>query len=797
MKRICAFITAVLMLGTAVSCRKESESRAGTAESFTAEQLGDVAYKKSAIEIPSDMKMIYCLEPYNNSSNYLILGSGAQTPAFWTVDSAFTDFKAVDIPEFDIGVQYDIDVLEDGTIVGFLNDVSYGDLPEPDLEAPDYNPAEYEASAEYSYRIKTYSIDGKLLTETDITGFGEDPDGSTQITGIASDGEIIVVLLNGAYQVFGMDGRYIGELSAGDGWAADEIGRDSSGSLICAVTNEEDKMQLRKINTEGKAEESSVTYDFPESIYCEMLPGTGDYSLYIMTFTTIYGVRSSDSSIEPLFSINKAGAVVQNLNGFARAADGEFVLPIVNYSDFSVKMRKYTPCDPSELENLPVITFGIPYAANSWQDKISDYNENIGDYQVEVKFYQEQEEIDEAALSGNLPDVLFMSSADGSFGELNLADKDVLCDLYEFIDNDDTMSRENFIPQILENAEDMFEGHLYTVPRAFYLDIPYAAKTKFVGDIGEWNFDSYLELLENLPEGMGLTEYYKEDIPDTKHNRLRNFYFDNWVDFENAECDFASESFIRFLEYCNKAPMVDVGEDFVYSTPDEKDQREETAKLYRRYIDDLALFYTGGIGTYSNYLIMKEGEFGGEPVKILGTPGLDGSTGVTINGHDYFAINKTSEHKELAWDLVRYFISDEYYGDDINDYSGFPVTYSGLEMMKQNEMKPQNNKGIVGLEDDSYTGYFYFAGYNEDGTDNILLLGGVTEEIADEVDALIAGAEIVKGRSRGNVSFEVMNEFYNMGYEEIDRYFYGECTAEQCADAMQNRLSIFLSEKFG
>ncbi|MBO5383113.1 MAG: hypothetical protein J6A30_02320, partial [Ruminococcus sp.] len=94
-------------------------------------------------------------------------------------------------------------------------------------------------------------------------------------------------------------------------------------------------------------------------------------------------------------------------------------------------------------------------------------------------------------------------------------------------------------------------------------------------------------------------------------------------------------------------------------------------------------------------------------------------------------------------------------------------------------------------------GYFYFAGYNEDGTDNILLLGGVTEEIADEVDALIAGAEIVKGSSRGNVSFEVMNEFYNMGYEEIDRYFYGECTAEQCADAMQNRLSIFLSEKFG
>lgn len=797
MKRICAFITAVLMLGTAVSCEKESESRAETAESFTAEQLGDVAYKKSAIDLPAEMMMIYCLEPYNSSNNYLILGTGAKTPAFWTVDSAFTNFKALDIPEFDIGAQYDIDVLEDGTIVEFLNDVSYGDLPEPDLESSDYNPAEYEAAAEYSYKIKTYSIDGKLLTETDIMGFDEAPDNSAQITAITSDGEMVVVLLNGAYQVFSMDGRYIGELTVGEGWTVDEIGRDNSGNIICAVTNEEDKMQLRKINAEGKAEDSSVTYDFSESVYCEMLPGTGDYSLYIMSFTTIYGVRSNDSSIEPLFSVNKAGAVVQNLNGFARAADGEFVLPIVNYSDFSVKMRKYTPCDPSELENLPVITFGIPYADNSWQEKINDYNENIEDYQVETKFYEDQEEIDEDALSGNLPDVLLMSSAGGSFGELNLADKEALCDLYEFIDNDEAMSRENFIPQILENAENMFDGRLYTIPRTFYLDIPYAAKTKFVGDIEEWNFDTYLELLENMPEGMGLTEYYKEDMPDTKYNRLGNFYFDNWVDFENAECDFASDSFIRFLEYCNKAPMVDVGEDYVYTPPTEKEQREETVKLYRRYIDDLALFYTGGIGAYSNYLIMKEGEFGGEPVRILGTPELDGSTGVTIDGHDYLAINKTSENKELAWDMVRYFISDEYYRDKTNNYSGFPVTYSGLEMLKQNEMQPQNNKGVVGLEDDSYTGYYYFAGYNEDGTDNVMLLGVVTEEIADEVDALIASAEFAEGSSRGNVSFEVMNEFYNIGYEEIDRYFYGECTAEQCAEAMQSRLSIYLSENFG
>lgn len=797
MKRICAFITAVLMLGTAVSCGKKSESRAETPESFTAEQLGDVAYKKSAIDLPAEMMMIYCLEPYNSSNNYLILGTGAKTPAFWTVDSAFTNFKALDIPEFDIGAQYDIDVLEDGTIVEFLNDVSYGDLPEPDLESSDYNPAEYEAAAEYSYKIKTYSIDGNLLTETDIMGFDEAPDNSAQITAITSDGEMVVVLLNGAYQVFSMDGRYIGELTAGDGWTVDEIGRDNSGNIICAVTNEEDKMQLRKINAEGKAEDSSVTYDFSESVYCEMLPGTGDYSLYIMSFTTIYGVRSNDSSIEPLFSVNKAGAVVQNLNGFARAADGEFVLPIVNYSDFSVKMRKYTPCDPSELENLPVITFGIPYANNSWQEKINDYNENIEDYQVETKFYEDQEEIDEDALSGNLPDVLLMSSAGGSFGELNLADKEALCDLYEFIDNDEAMSRENFIPQILENAENMFDGHLYTIPRTFYLDIPYAAKTKFVGDIEEWNFDTYLELLENMPEGMGLTEYYKEDMPDTKYNRLGNFYFDNWVDFENAECDFASDSFIRFLEYCNKAPMVDVGEDYVYTPPTEKEQREETVKLYRRYIDDLALFYTGGIGAYSNYLIMKEGEFGGEPVRILGTPELDGSTGVTIDGHDYLAINKTSENKELAWDMVRYFISDEYYRDKTNNYSGFPVTYSGLEMLKQNEMQPQNNKGVVGLEDDSYTGYYYFAGYNEDGTDNVMLLGVVTEEIADEVDALIASAEFAEGSSRGNVSFEVMNEFYNIGYEEIDRYFYGECTAEQCAEAMQSRLSIYLSENFG
>ncbi|MDE6092458.1 MAG: hypothetical protein K2G14_05110, partial [Ruminococcus sp.] len=186
------------------------------------------------------------------------------------------------------------------------------------------------------------------------------------------------------------------------------------------------------------------------------------------------------------------------------------------------------------------------------------------------------------------------------------------------------------------------------------------------------------------------------------------------------------------------------------------------------------------------YLWLTKGEFGGEPIRILGNIGND-NTPVTVDfvGENGYSITTTSDKKDLAWSFLSGMISDEYYKNykSGNGFFGFPVTKSGLEIKAEYDKRPQDNKYVEGFED--YTGYMYPYG---DG-DNYSKLGYVDEDIISAVNGLIEKAVPEKS------GMYPAQDFYDIAYEEFDRFFYGETTAQQCAENMQSRLSIYLSEK--
>lgn len=168
MKKILAFISALTVCTSCFSCagknkdkNTNSSSVSGEktpdAKGLSAEKLTDVTYKKQTLDIPTDIKTIYNAKVFNGGNSYLILGSGEKTPQFWITDRDFSEFREVDFKDFDIGINYNITVLDDGTVVSFVNSVDYGDLPAPDPSSPDYDPEVYDAAAEYSFRIYTYS----------------------------------------------------------------------------------------------------------------------------------------------------------------------------------------------------------------------------------------------------------------------------------------------------------------------------------------------------------------------------------------------------------------------------------------------------------------------------------------------------------------------------------------------------------------------------------------------------------------------------------------------------------------
>lgn len=797
MKKI-ILVTTILLCAVSCSTQKntsKTENIPDSPKSYTAEKLTDIAYKKESVRLPDGLNQIYCFNSYNSGNDYFILGAGMTVPEFWKTDRDFQNFEKVEIPDFDIGISYNMDVAEDGTIVEFFADADYGDLPDPDPMAEDYNEAKYDAVAEYSFKINTYK-DGKLLNSVTVGEFPETPDKSTIIEDIVSDNDLLIVSVNGTYYIFKTDGSYIGELSSEDG-TVESVGHNKDGSLVCAVITGDDKLQIRPIAPDGTVEKSSVTYDFGESVQ-GITAGTGDYSMFIQSRSTIYGIREDSSAIEPLFSINYSGLGSDNIQGFVMGDDGRFSVIENKYSDFSVKIRTYTQCSREEYESIPHITVGAKYEDYQLKEYVDIFNESHDDMQVDIKLYENDysgeqpdlkgdENFAKDMLDGNLPDVILLDDTSCNFGDVNLYKQNIICDLYDFIDNNDDFSRDSFIPNVIKGLE--IDGGLYTLPNVFSLSMPYTAKEKFVKDIETWDFNSYMDIVENLPDGVGIN-YWKdpETFTDTKYSRRGCYNWCNWVDFENNTCDFQNDEFIRYLNYCNGADVIDVEpEPFDPDSWTDDDHNYHFKMQQTQYRDELALFNNVSLSSYAGYLQLTKGEFGGEPIRILGEIG-NNNTPVTFEfgGANSYSITETSDKKDLAWKFVSSMISDEFYSEykSGNGFFGFPITKSGLEIKAEFDSRPQNNKFDNNDEFTDYTGYLYPYGNG----DNHSKIGYVDDEITETVNGLIEQAVPEK------TGIYPGEDFYNIAYEEFDRFFNGQTTAQQCADAMQNRLSIYLSE---
>lgn len=840
MKRILAFISALTVCTACFSCKNENKDKnknssgvsgneTSEAEGMSAVKLTDVAYKRNTLELPTDMNMIYCSNVFNGGNNYLLLGSGKKTPQFWIADRDFTEFKEVDYPDFNVGANYNITVLDDGTAVTFVNHVDYGDLPAPDPSSPDYNQEEYDAAASYSFRIYSYSPDGSVLTANDVTNCPVTPEMNTMITDIASDGKTVVVNLNGTYEVFSIDGAYIGELTVEDDGSAENIGTDKDGNIICAVRTGDESVQFCKVNSEGKAEKTDLTYKFPETVSYEITPGSDDHSMYVSSMTTIYGVRADDNTIESLFSLNAAGLNSSNFSDFAIGSDGRFIVPITSYSDWSVSLKSFTQCDPAELENIPTITVGMFYEDEFFSSVVEDFNENNSNCRIKVKYYEETnnesqntdfndeeameaffKKLDDAhdaavdkfrqdVTKGDLPDVLILdggSSPNGVFGGIDLADMGALCDLYDFMDKDDVLTRESFVPSVLNAVDEYFDGHVYSIPANFKLLLQNTAKTKFVKDVKDWDFDTYMDYIENESEILGNATV--DDRYKTQYGRSGIINHRHWIDKEKAECHFDSPQFLRFLEYCQAGePDPEPDENYVYEEPSKEESRQHYIDHQCRYIEDKALLNNSYIGRYMNYLYQIKGTFGNEDVTVLGEVDGKMDTAVFSFPSRQFAIPECSENKELAWQFIKYQLSDKCYKDAYNTGAGFPVTNSGIEIYKKMDQEPQDNEYAVGYED--YTGYLYPTGYtDENGNTKYIELGNLTDDDIAIVDKYIAGAVLSSDFQQvDDEDSEKYNDISDIYYEELSRLFHNETTPEECAYMIQNRMSIYLSEQFG
>lgn len=781
MKKITSLLTALALICTLTACSKgSSESK----QSYTAEKLSDAAYKQENVALPENAQLFFLNLPYNGGESRFIIGSAEVSPAFWVADRDFSKCERIELEDYDIGVQYNIAVSGAGEIAELFVFADYGDLPDPDPSSPDYDEALYDSAAEYSLHIRRYSIDGKLLADAEVTDYDGDIGRTMSIGSLTYDGEHLVANIGGSFCVFTADGAYLGELTADEGETLCEVCCDSSGKLMAAVETSNGVVDIREVDAAERSLKSGDTYNLGESVQ-QLTCGAGDYSLFLRTRSTIYGI--GDDGIEALFSVNATSVNVNNIIGFSLGTDGNIIISVTDYGNWKAKLLRFIPCDPAELGDIKKLRIGVG-DEHSYDRETEIFLDENPDLQIERVVYAQNSEdaynasvtqLTEDALAGNLPDVMVVDYQ-GMMCGVDLADKGAFIDLTPFMEQDENLKPDMLFPNVREYLTDD-DGKICCLPWRICVDMGYVCKKKWADKYihGDWCLDTMIDTIENLPEGMHTSDWQDNGSKWWRTGIASNTW---WIDGETATCNFNSDSFIRYLRFVANGNDEE-GIDSIFADPTNP-TAAELKKLQlsqqRQYRDDVTMFKQLQFGGFEGYMGDIKGDFGGEEVVYLGLPYPDGAhTFLSIN-QQQFAITKDSTMPDEAWRYISFIQTYDFEGNGWS-ISGFPLTEKGFfelaDRMRYDD-KPR-------YSDYTENGY----GWN-DG-ENTVCIGPLKDEDIDFIYNCMKNAEVPPKQLRftGDAYWQIVDE-------ERQALFAGESTPEQCAKYMQDRIGTLLSEQY-
>ncbi len=333
-----------------------------------------------------------------------------------------------------------------------------------------------------------------------------------------------------------------------------------------------------------------------------------------------------------------------------------------------------------------------------------------------------------------VPDVAF--GDEGTFDILT--EKGAFIDLYPFLDGDAEINRDTLDTHILELSET--DGKLCCLPTFYYIE-GMIGETAYVGEKEGWTFAELKERWEAMPDDA--TFNYQM----TKYGVYWEILRDNlgaFLDYENGTCSFDSPEFVEMLEFCNSF-------DVIY----EKSQPDGRIPNFVRSMM---------VDCFNSFHYILGGDEGKE-YTLVGYPTNEGN-GAFLHPVNRYAIcaDTPREVQEGAWAFLRMLADEDFCCDLSNAYNnlvGFPVNRAAFERLAQEELnRPEEEQ------------YSY---------------GNMTQA---EYERLCAYIQSIDG-----INDNIDDALKTIVNEEIDLLFNGECTAQQCADMIQSRASLYISEK--
>lgn len=345
------------------------------------------------------------------------------------------------------------------------------------------------------------------------------------------------------------------------------------------------------------------------------------------------------------------------------------------------------------------------------------------EYQITHYDYGEQEPYIADLTAGNAPDlVLFGTTPFVEYPGLDV-NNEYYDDLYEYIDADDMLSRDSFLPNLLEAMSR--DGELKFLCRQVTI-ASFVARRSAVGDGYGLLPSDYERILAENERYLSLFDTFV-----TKSSLLDSVCIISesaFTDRENASCDFDNDYFRSLLEFCNSSP-------------------------YDEFIDgqsvsigfENALLTPERISSVVRFNVMP-GVYGDDPV-FVGFPDGDMGCSYYICGLGY-AIPAQSSNKEGAWAYIKHMLSVE-----AQRYvtAGLPVILKAFELALEDGdvSEDMQRKALELLVRTKYAESVQDSGLKEIITDSCQNYFDGTATLDDTVDIIQSRASVYMSEQYG------------------------------------------------
>ncbi len=276
-------------------------------------------------------------------------------------------------------------------------------------------------------------------------------------------------------------------------------------------------------------------------------------------------------------------------------------------------------------------------------------------------------------MAGKADDILFTASLPvKKYMEIG-----ALADLSDFVAATPEMNEENYYMKALESARDP-EGGLYVLPYVCNFETigfnkALAAESKVSFDAGKKkiSYTEAIEIAKKLVAGTSKNNAYVDTAGPTQYmHRLIHENIKDYVDVDRKQVTFDMQEYVELL---NEVEEICGNREYFAEPGSINFLQDEYYMAMQPDWDMQSAFYT----------LLPEGD------RCWVLPLADAEGNVAIYNFNCFGINNASPHKELAWEFLKFMLSDEIQSTPA--LWGLPVNRKGTEAYIKRSLELYNS----------------------------------------------------------------------------------------------------------